>query len=92
MEPTVSINKRTPPRIATGFTAQQTIQITDGFRDALQLASYALTFPRSMVDPIFEKYFNASDHDLVDSKRLLNFRVEEGSLIERRGFYGHNGR
>lgn len=61
------VHKRYPPSIASGFTAQQTTQITDAFRDALELASYALTAPSGTVDLIYTKYFNTGDRDLVNS-------------------------
>lgn len=81
LNPTRSIQKRTPPVIASGFNAQQTTQITDAFRDALELASYALTVDSAIVDPIFAKYFNTSDHDLVNSESLLALCTKEKLLI-----------
>lgn len=67
---TRSIHKRSSPVIANGFTAQQTTQITDGIRDALELASYVVSVDGSYVDPILEKYFNSGDNQLV--KDVMN--------------------
>jgi len=64
--PTRSLEKRTPPSIASGFTPQQTTQINDAFSDALELCNYVLTIPSGIVDPIFAKYFNPGDRDLVN--------------------------
>ena len=54
--------KRTNPSIGNGFSSQQTTQLNDGFRDAIELSSYALM---AIDGPIFTKYFNAGDADLV---------------------------
>jgi len=60
--PRGNLVKRTNPNIATGFTTQQVTQLNDGFRDAIELASYAVN---AIGGPIFTKYFNAGDADLV---------------------------
>lgn len=54
--------KRTNPTIGTGFNTQQTSQLNDGFHDAIELASYAYN---AVGGPIFDKYFNSGDADLV---------------------------
>lgn len=55
------------PQIGVGFDAVQTQQLQDGFRDAMELASYvrdpSIGF---MVDHIFPKYFWLSDRATVD--------------------------
>jgi hypothetical protein len=54
--------KRTNPSIGTGFNTQQTSQLNDGFHDAIELASAAYN---AVGGPIFDKYFNSGDADLV---------------------------
>lgn len=92
LKPTPSIQKRTPPRIASGFTAQQTTQITDAFRDALELSSYVLVTSSPVVDPIFAKYFNPADHDLVNGECLLASRAKAKLLIGCRGLQHYSWR
>lgn len=60
-----NVHKRTPPRIADGFSARQLQQLNDAFPDAIELASYMTRLPRSSVDLILAKYFYASDFDKV---------------------------
>lgn len=79
--PTRFIAKRTPPVVATGFTADQVKQIEDAFRDALELASYAASLPGLVVNPILEKYFDAGEHDLVDSEFLPALCARERLLM-----------
>jgi hypothetical protein len=61
--PTRSLNKRATPIIGPGFTAQETQQLLDAHRDAMQLASYAVSFTN--VDSILNKYFNTGDRQTV---------------------------
>ncbi|KAI9667809.1 MAG: hypothetical protein M1821_000628 [Bathelium mastoideum] len=61
---TRTIQKRAAPSIASGFTAQQTTQLTDAFTDALELASYVATASQ---DAVFAKYFNIGDKDTVNN-------------------------
>jgi hypothetical protein len=63
-----SLHKRANPTIGPGFTPQETTQLNDAFRDALQLASYVVSTPASNVDPIFTKYFNMGDRQTVIGK------------------------
>ena len=51
-----------------GFTDQQIEQLNDAFKDAIELASYVIRLPRSSVDPILAKYFNAEDFETVLGK------------------------
>lgn len=70
LNPTRSLEKRSNPNIASGYSAQHTTQIQDAFRNALELANYVQTIPDSTVDPIFKKYFNPGDKDKVMGKFL----------------------
>jgi hypothetical protein len=63
-----SLDKRANPTIGPGFTPQETTQLNDAFRDALQLASYVVSTPASNVDPILTKYFNMGDRQTVIGK------------------------
>lgn len=69
--PRAHLVKRTNPTIGEGFTEKQVKQITDGFRDAIQLASYAIREIDSPASygvqnyPVFTKYFREEDKDLV---------------------------
>jgi uncharacterized protein (UPF0333 family) len=60
--PTRSLSKRSTPTIGEGFTAQETKQIFDAHRDAMQLASYVVTHKS---DDIMKKYFDSDDHQTV---------------------------
>jgi hypothetical protein len=76
--PRRTIKKRAvAPQIASGFTAQETQQLEDGFRNAMQLASYVRDPSSSdVVDRIFLKYFPASERATVDGMLLLLSGVE----------------
>jgi hypothetical protein len=60
--PTRSLHKRSTPTIGDGFTAQETKQIFDAHRDAMQLASYVVSYN---TDDIMNKYFDSGDHQTV---------------------------
>jgi hypothetical protein len=70
LKPAQSLQKRTNPNIDDGYSDQERTQITDAFKDALQMASYVQLIPASIVDPIFAKYFDPKDKDTVMSKLL----------------------
>jgi hypothetical protein len=70
LSPTRSLEKRSNPNIASGYSAQHTTQIQDAFSNALELANYVQTAPASTVDSIFKKYFNEGDKDKVMGKFL----------------------
>ncbi|KAJ5205279.1 hypothetical protein N7491_004098 [Penicillium cf. griseofulvum] len=65
LKPAQSLQKRTNPSIDDGYSDQERTQITDAFKDALQMASYVQLIPASIVDPIFAKYFDPKDKDTV---------------------------
>ena len=67
--PTRSLNKRATPIIGPGFTAQETQQLLEAHRDAMQLASYAVSFTN--VDSILNKYFKPGDHQTVIGQFLI---------------------
>lgn len=78
-----TIEKRAvAPQIASGFTAQETQQLEDGFRNAMQLASYVRDPSSSgVVDGIFLKYFPASERATVDGMSVLSSGVEMRSSM-----------
>lgn len=63
--PSRSVQNRATPTIGNGFTAQETVQILDGLKDAFTLASYGIhNFPAS----VYVKYFEPADVELVLGK------------------------
>jgi hypothetical protein len=60
--PTRSLSKRSTPTIGEGFTAQETKQIFDAHRDAMQLASYVVSHNN---DDMINKYFDSDDRQTV---------------------------
>lgn len=75
--PRAALVKRTDPQIDSAFSEQQKKQLTDGFHDAVQLASFAIDIIDTDIDPalfldkyhdrghVFKKYFDPKDSDLV---------------------------
>ncbi|XEV04525.1 hypothetical protein FSHL1_009812 [Fusarium sambucinum] len=59
------LDKRDPPIIDGAFSEQEKKQASEGARDALQLAYYALT-PSAISDEIFAKWFHPDDRDTVN--------------------------
>lgn len=59
--------KRTNPSIDSAFSDQQKTQLSDGFKNAMELAAYAVIAlaDDSQRKGIFNKYFNEGDRDLV---------------------------
>ena len=84
--PTRSRNKRATPIIGPGFTAQETQQLLDAHRDAMQLASYAVSFKSA--ESILNKNFSLDDHQTVigQSSKIRNLTIhrEERQLTLRR--------
>lgn len=66
-----SLQKRTNPSIDPGYSDQERTQITDAFKDALEMANYVQVASSSTLDPIFKKYFDPKDKDTVMSKFLF---------------------
>ncbi|EGP91980.1 uncharacterized protein MYCGRDRAFT_90041 [Zymoseptoria tritici IPO323] len=57
-----------PRETLSGFTAQQTQQLTDAFADAMELAGYVRSpATATKVGQIFEHYFNPVDRKMVDN-------------------------
>jgi hypothetical protein len=75
VSPTRLIAKRSPPQIADGFTDRQLLQINDGFRDALEFASYVLGSDQDDVKKRMAKYFNEEDFDTVFGMTNLGFAL-----------------
>lgn len=64
-----SLLKRTNPSVDSAFNDQQKTQLSDGFKNAIELAAYAVISIDADNDRknIFNKYFNEGDRALVRS-------------------------
>jgi len=72
MQPQV-LEKRATPSVKDGdYTKQQIEQIKEGHLDAIKLASMVISESKKpeTFDPIFQKYFQASDREAVLGRLL----------------------